>query len=88
MQDDYGYGAGYGNSYGRYGNQYGMYNSFPVVRTYEVEVMVVRLNFYDGKTGQPVWSSSAETSSKGSLSERSDALRESLKKAVQAYPPQ
>jgi len=81
VQDDYGYGAGYGN-------QYGMYNSFPVVRTYEVEVMVVRLNFYDGKTGQPVWSSSAETSSKGSLSERSDALRESLKKAVQAYPPQ
>ena len=87
VQDDYGYGAGYGNSYGRYGNQYGMYNSVPVVRTYEVEVMVVRLNLYDGKTGQPVWSSSAETSSKGSLGERSDALRESLNKAVQAYPP-
>ena len=87
VQDDYGYGGMYGDRYGRYGNQYGMYNSVPVVRTYEVEVMVVRLNLYDGKTGQPVWSSSAETSSKGSLSERSDALRESLNKAVQAYPP-
>ena len=87
VQDDYGYGAGYGSGYGRYGSQYGMYNSVPVIRTYEVEVMVVRLNLYDGKTGQPVWSSSAETSSKGSLSERSDALRESLNKAVQAYPP-
>ena len=92
VQDDYGYGGGYGgmygDPYGRYGNQFGMYQRVPVVRTYEVEVMVVRLNLYDGKTGQPVWSSSAETSSRGSLSERSDALRESLNKAVQAYPPQ
>ena len=91
VQDDYGYGAGYGgvygDRYGRYGNGYGMYNTVPIVRTYEVEVMVVRLNLYDGKTGEPVWSSSAETSSKGSLSERSDALRESLNKAAQAYPP-
>ena len=87
-QDDYGYGAGYergnGDPWGRYG---GMYGSVPVIRTYQVEVMVVRINQYDGKTGQPVWSSSAETSSTGSLSERSDALRESLNKAVQAYPP-
>ena len=88
VQDDYGYGAGYGRGYGdpwgRYG---GMYGSVPVIRTYQVDVMVVRINLYDGKTGQPVWSSSAETSSTGSLSERGDALRESLNKAVQAYPP-
>lgn len=91
VQDDYGYGAGYGgfygDRYGRYGNQYGMYNTVPIVRTYEVDVMVVRLTLYDGKTGEPVWSSSAETSSTGSLSERRNALRESLNKAVQAYPP-
>jgi len=91
VQDDYGYGAGYGgfygDRYGRYGNQYGMYNTVPIVRTYEVDVMVVRLTLYDGKTGEPVWSSSAETSSTGSLSERGNALRESLNKAVQAYPP-
>lgn len=30
-----------------------MYNSVPVVRTYEVEVMVVRLNLYDGKLVNP-----------------------------------
>ena len=84
VQDDYGYGAGYGDRWGRYG---GMYGSVPVIRTYQVDVMVVRINLYDGKTGQPVWSSSAETSSTGSLSERGDALRESLNKAVQAYPP-
>ncbi|MES2868031.1 MAG: DUF4136 domain-containing protein [Pseudomonadota bacterium] len=95
VQEDYGYGGGYGagyggmygDRYGRYGNQIGMYNSIPIVRTYEVEVMVVRLNLYDGKTAQPVWSSSAETSNTGSLSERGDALRQSLNKAVQAYPP-
>ena len=88
VQDDYGYGAGYGAGYGdRWGRYGGMYGSVPVIRTYQVDVMVVRINLYDGKTGQPVWSSSAETSSTGSLSERSDALRESLNKAVQAYPP-
>ena len=88
VQDDYGYGAGYGAGYGdRWGRYGGMYGSVPVIRTYQVDVMVVRIILYDGKTGQPVWSSSAETSSTGSLSERGDALRESLNKAVQAYPP-
>ena len=88
VQDDYGYGAGYGAGYGdRWGRYGGMFGSVPVIRTYQVDVMVVRINLYDGKTGQPVWSSSAETSSTGSLSERGDALRESLNKAVQAYPP-
>ena len=88
VQDDYGYGAGYGAGYGdRWGRYGGMYGSGPVIRTYQVDVMVVRINLYDGKTGQPVWSSSAETSSTGSLSERGDAQRESLNKAVQAYPP-
>lgn len=88
VQDDYGYGSGYGAGYGdRWGRYGGMYGSVPVIRTYQVDVMVVRINLYDGKTGQPVWSSSAETSSTGSLSERGDALRESLNKAVQAYPP-
>ncbi|MCO7570487.1 DUF4136 domain-containing protein [Pseudomonas chlororaphis] len=85
VQDDYGYG-GYGG-YNRYGPGYGMYGSVPVVRTYEVEVVVVRVNLYDGASGQPVWSASAETSSRGSLSERADALREAVQKAMAAYPP-
>lgn len=85
VQDDYGYG-GYGG-YNRYGPGYGMYGSVPVVRTYEVQVVVVRVNLFDGPTGQPVWSASAETSSRGSMSERAAALREALEKAMSAYPP-
>jgi len=64
-----------------------MYGSVPVVRTYEVEVVVVRVNLYDGASGQPVWSASAETSSRSSLGERADALREAVQKAMAAYPP-
>lgn len=86
VQDDYGYGYG-GYGYNRYGPGYGMYNTVPVVRTYEVEVVVVRVNLFDGGSGQPVWSASAETSSQGSLSERADALREAVEKAMAAYPP-
>jgi hypothetical protein len=85
VQDDVGYG-GYGG-YNRYGNGYGMYNTVPIVRTYQVQVMVVRVDLFDASTGQPVWSSSAETSSQGSLSERADRLREAVEKAVAAYPP-
>ncbi|MCU7648933.1 DUF4136 domain-containing protein [Pseudomonas piscis] len=91
VQEDYGYG-GYGSydrydRYHRYGPGYGMYGSVPVVRTYEVEVVVVRVDLYDAGNGQPVWSASAETSSKGSLGERADALREAVQKAMAAYPP-
>ena len=81
----YGYG-GYG-SVGRYHNGYGVYGSVPLVRTYEVEVMVVHLELYDARDGQAVWSTSAETSSQGSQGEREDALRESVKKALSGYPP-
>lgn len=84
VQDDYGYGYG---GYNRYGNGYGMYNSVPVVRTYEVTVAVARISLFDARTRQPVCSTSAETTSQGSLSERADALREAMQKAMTAYPP-
>ena len=84
VQDDYGYGYG---GYNRYGPGYGMYNSVPIVRTYEVQVVVVRVNLFDARSGQPVWSASAETGSQGSLSERADALRQAVQKAMTAYPP-
>ncbi|WP_017737276.1 DUF4136 domain-containing protein [Pseudomonas sp. CBZ-4] len=84
VQDDYGYGYG---GYNRYGNGYGMYNSVPIVRTYEVTVAVVRVNLFDARSGQPVWSTSAETASQGSLSERAEALRKAVQKALSAYPP-
>lgn len=89
VQDDYGYGA-YGG-YNRYGNGYGsgvgMYNTVPIVRTYQIQVLVVRVDLYDAGSGQPVWSASAETSVNGSERERGDALREAVEKAVAAYPP-
>ncbi|NWD72468.1 DUF4136 domain-containing protein, partial [Pseudomonas gingeri] len=42
---------------------------------------------FDARTRQPVWSTSAETASQGSLGERADALREAMQKAMTAYPP-
>ncbi len=88
--DDYypygGYG-GMGYRHGYYGNSYGVYGSVPVVRTYQVEVLVVRVDLFDAGSGQPVWSASAETDSRGSLADRADALREAVDKAMSGYPP-
>lgn len=78
VQEDY--GPGYG--------PYGPYGGYPpVVRTYEVQVMVVRITLFDGTTGQPIWNTSAETNGQGSISERGDALRSAVNKALTAYPP-
>ncbi|MDD0977218.1 DUF4136 domain-containing protein [Pseudomonas fontis] len=91
VREDYAPYGGYGgvgyDRYGRYGNGYGVYGSVPIVRTYEVEVMVVQLDLFDARNGQPVWSASAETASQGSQSERADAIREAVQKALSSYPP-
>ncbi|VVM44622.1 hypothetical protein PS862_00621 [Pseudomonas fluorescens] len=90
VRDDYGYyGGGYGGygGYNRYGSGYGMYNTVPIVRTYQEQVVVVRVDLFDAQSGQPVWSASAETSNRGSQSERTDAIREAVEKAMSAYPP-
>ncbi|POA20045.1 DUF4136 domain-containing protein [Pseudomonas sp. FW300-N1A1] len=89
VQDDYGYGAygGYNRYGGGYGSGYGMYNTVPVVRTYTVQVLVVRVDLYDAQTGQLVWSTSAETGLDDSETQRAKALREAVEKAVAAYPP-
>jgi hypothetical protein len=93
VRDDVGYGAGYGGygrgygSYDRYDRYGSAYGSYPRVRTYQVQVMVVRIDLFDGKSGQPVWSASAENSSQGSLSDRNEALRNAVQKALTAYPP-
>ena len=87
VRDDYGYyGGGYGG-YNRYGSGYGLYNTVPIVRTYQEQVVVVRVDLFDAQSGQPVWSASAETSHRGSQSERADAIREAVEKAMSAYPP-
>lgn len=84
VRDDY--GSYYGN--GPYGDHYGMYGSVPLVRTYEVEVVVVQIELFDGASGQPVWNGSAEARSEGSQSERADALRRAVADALGAYPPE
>ncbi|QXI37918.1 DUF4136 domain-containing protein [Pseudomonas xantholysinigenes] len=77
-----------GIGYSGYRNGYGAYGSVPIVRTYEVEVMVVRIDLYDARDGRPVWSASAESGSdKDAPRERESALRESVSKAMSGYPP-
>ncbi|MDQ3202703.1 MAG: DUF4136 domain-containing protein, partial [Pseudomonadota bacterium] len=90
VRDDYGYyGGGYSSygGYNRYGSGYGMYNTVPIVRTYQEQVVVVRVDLFDAQSGQPVWSSSAETSQRGSQGAQTDAIREAVEKALSAYPP-
>ena len=79
------YGSHYGHS--RYGDNYGMWGSAPLVRSYTEDVMVVRIELFDGQSGQPVWNGHAETRNNGSQSERATALRNAVKQALAAYPP-
>jgi len=88
VQDDYGYyGGGYYGGHGGYGNGVGMYNTVPIVRTYQEQGGVVQVDMFDAQSGQPVWSSSAETLRKGTQMEQADAIREAVEKAMSAYPP-
>jgi hypothetical protein len=90
VRDDYGYyGGGYGGygGYNRYGSGYGVYNTVPIVRTYQEQVVVVQVDLFDAQSGQPVWSSSAETSQRGSQGAQTEAIREAVEKAMSAYPP-
>jgi hypothetical protein len=95
VRDDY-YDPYYGSAglgYGRYngpwhdGYGYGGYASVPVVRTYQEQVIVVQISLFDGRSGQPVWSASAETASGGDQADRAKALRQAVQKALTAYPP-
>jgi hypothetical protein len=88
VQDDSGYyGGGYYGGHGGYGNGVGMYNTVPIIRTYQEQVVVVQVDLFDAQSGQPVWSASAETQAKGTQTEQADAIREAVEKAMSAYPP-
>lgn len=47
-----------------------------------------RIELYDGRDGQPVWSGIGEARSEGSQSERADALRRAVADTLGAYPPE
>ncbi|HSC82188.1 MAG TPA: DUF4136 domain-containing protein [Pseudomonas sp.] len=83
VRDDY--GSYYGH--GPYGDHYGVYGSVPLVRHYEEEVAVVRIELFDGQSGQPVWSGQAEATSEGSQAKRAGALRKAVADALGSYPP-
>ena len=78
------YGGYYGH--GRYGDGYGMWGSTPQVRSYTEDVIVVTIELFDSHDDQLIWSTSTETLSHGSQSERADALREAIQEALTAYP--
>ncbi|MCD5994302.1 DUF4136 domain-containing protein [Pseudomonas sp. CDFA 602] len=82
----YGGGMGY-NRYDGYRPGYGGYASVPVVRTYQERVMVVQISLFDARTGQPVWSSSADARAGSNESDRTKALRQAVQQALTAYPP-
>ncbi|WP_300656304.1 DUF4136 domain-containing protein [Pseudomonas sp.] len=79
------YGGYYGH--GRYWHDYGLWGSAPLVRIYEEEVLIIRIDLFDARDGQAVWSGSAELLSDGRPAERSKALRAALRRALENYPP-
>ena len=72
---------------GYYADYPGHWGRMPVERAYEVEVLVVRIELFDSRDGQPVWQGLAELPSGGSQAERADALRAACKRALQGFPP-
>ncbi|MFZ6046235.1 DUF4136 domain-containing protein [Pseudomonas sp. CR3202] len=82
--DDYG-GAYYGS--GPWHDQYGAWATVPIVRTYEEQVAVVYLQFYDARDNQPIWSGSGEADANGDRSDSVAALRTAVKEALDDYPP-
>lgn len=88
VREDYAdpyYDGGWGA--GGYRHGYGGYARVPIVRTYEEQVLVVTIRLFDARSGQPVWSVSAETRSASNESSRNQALRQAVQKALTAYPP-
>ncbi len=86
--DDGYYGGGYyggGPWRDRYGYGGGM--RVPITRTYVERVSIVRIDLFDAKDGQRVWSASGETRRGGDAAARADALREAVRQALDNYPP-
>lgn len=83
VYDDY--GSYYGR--GRYGDDYGLWGRTPMTRTYEDQVLVVRIELFDGGNGRAVWTNQAEARSADGQAERKEALREAVRRALADYPP-
>jgi hypothetical protein len=85
VRDDVYAGGGYG---GYRGGGYGGYTTVPVVRTYQVQVLVVHISLFDNQSHQPIWSASAEAAAgAGDESGRANTLRQAVSQALATYPP-
>jgi hypothetical protein len=78
-------GSYYGH--GRYGHDYGLWGSTPLIRTYEEAVLVVQIELFDGRDGQPVWRGRGESLDHRGEAERAESLREAVRRALADYPP-
>lgn len=85
--DDGYYGGGYYGRGGYYRDGYGGWGGAPRVRTYTEQVTVVRIDLYDGRDGQLVWSGAGESLGGGDQAERAKGLRAAVKDALSHYPP-
>ncbi|CAM3216151.1 hypothetical protein BZK31_21255 [Pseudomonas floridensis] len=83
----YGGGLGYGGYDGYRRGYGGGYATVPVVRTYQESVMVVHISLFDARSGQPIWSTSADARVGNDQSDRNKALRQAVQQALTAYPP-
>ncbi|MDV7213351.1 DUF4136 domain-containing protein, partial [Azotobacter beijerinckii] len=81
----YGYGHGHYHDHDHYG--YGAWGAVPIVRSYEEQVLVVRVELNDGADGQPVWSGSGEARTDDDPGQRADALRQAVRRALKGFPP-
>ncbi|MNG33353.1 hypothetical protein D3C84_1195820 [compost metagenome] len=52
-----------------------------------MQVGVLRIEMIDARSGQRVWSGSAEFDAGGSQKEQSDGLHEAARQALAGYPP-
>lgn len=77
-----------GGFYGRgpYGDGYGVGVSGAVNSTQQV--LSVQVDFYDGRSGQLVWSGNAAQISGYGDAAQAETLRETVTKAMQSYPAQ
>ena len=79
-------GVGYGQ--GPYGSGYGAWGSRPIGGSYQQQVIRVRIDFYDGRSGQLIWSGNAAKASGDDSDQRAADLREVLQQALASYPPE
>lgn len=79
----------YGGYYGRgpYDHAYGAWGAAPLVRSYEEEVLVVRIELFDPARGQSLWRNHAEARQGDDRHAHGEALRQAIRRALQDYPP-